>query len=499
MLESLAVLRLPNRVSLLHMAAAAVVGLLLGAGCLVASPVLVLAALVGIGGAIVIARRPEIGLLVILVCTSSVVFEDVLPLVPIGMGSLHIPDLILLGLLGQIVVRRLFDPQFKFVRTPIDLPLLIFFGLLVLPTAVAILQSRVEVEVARREIRVVSYYLAFFVVTNLVRDSRQLRYLLSGLTMLATVVAAAMVAQFVLGGSVSIIPGRVEALQTGDSVYADVTRILPPGQSLVLVATIASVPILALGQSTTRPTLAWLRFCLLGLALLLTFNRGFWGALILAVLVMVVFASRCDRARLVKVGAAVAGVAGTVLLVAVAGSVDSRATLLVRASLERLGTFRSSSTLQESSLQWRAVENRYALSQIESHPLVGLGLGARYRPFDRRLDHYGMAWDATRYIHNGHLWLLLVAGVPGYLAFLWLTWTAATRGLGHSRSIPDDHRRAVTMGFVSGYLGLLAAAFVAPLFSAWHWTPVIGVMLAVMVNASQADRQLMVPQPLRRE
>jgi hypothetical protein len=77
---------------------------------------------------LILGKRPEIGLLGILIATASIVFEERLPLLSAGGISLHIPDLLLLGSLGLIAVRWLFAPEFRIVRTPLDRPLLIFYG-----------------------------------------------------------------------------------------------------------------------------------------------------------------------------------------------------------------------------------------------------------------------------------------------------------------------------------------------------------------------------------
>ena len=80
-------------------------GLLLSAASLWFSPLWTLGAL-AMGGLILATfKRPEIALLGILIATSSIVFENRLPLIPIGIGSLHIPDVILLALLGLIALR----------------------------------------------------------------------------------------------------------------------------------------------------------------------------------------------------------------------------------------------------------------------------------------------------------------------------------------------------------------------------------------------------------
>ncbi|MBL0344289.1 hypothetical protein [Candidatus Villigracilis affinis] len=181
-------------------------GLLLGISTVILPQFFSLGILISICSAYVVLKRPEVALLGILVTTSSIVFEDYLPVVSVGI-SLHIPDILLLGLLGLIAVRWMIESQFKLVRTPLDGWLFAFYGVMLLSALIAVLQSSVEVEPARRAIRVVSYYLSFFVVTNLIREYRQLKLLLNGLLGLAILVAAAMFGQFLLGDSVQILRG----------------------------------------------------------------------------------------------------------------------------------------------------------------------------------------------------------------------------------------------------------------------------------------------------
>jgi len=151
----------------------------------------------------------------------------------------------------------------------------------------------------------------------------------------------------------------------------------------------------------------------------------------------------------------------------------------MRASFDRLATLGSQRTLSEDSLQWRYVENEYALRQIASHPLLGLGLGARYRPFDPRIDYRGMNWDARGFIHNGHLAILLASGLPGYLCLMWLSLAFLIRGFRYWRCISNSQMRGIVLGFTLAYLGVLISAVVGSPFTSWSWTPLIGIMMGV--------------------
>ncbi|MBL0344088.1 hypothetical protein [Candidatus Villigracilis affinis] len=87
-------------------------GLLLGISTVILPQFFSLGILIVICSAYVVLKRPEVALLGILVTTSSIVFEDYLPVVSVGI-SLHIPDILLLGLLGLIAVRWMIESQFS--------------------------------------------------------------------------------------------------------------------------------------------------------------------------------------------------------------------------------------------------------------------------------------------------------------------------------------------------------------------------------------------------
>lgn len=478
-IQSIRLLFRPNHLSFQIMVACGF-SLILSIACVWFSPLLVLGALAAALFMLATIKRPEIALLGILIATSSIVFEEQLPLLSMGSISLHIPDILLLGSLGLIAVRCLVVPQFRIVRTPLDRPLLIFYGVTLLSTFISILQSSVEVKEALRATRVLSYYLTFFIVTNLVRERRQLRFLLNSIFFLSTIVAAAMVGQFLLGDSVPLLPGRVETLMTQDSVYEGITRILPPGWSIVMVSFVTIVCILVLEEF--KP-LGWLKFfqCgLLGMALLVTFLRSYWAVLILVFFLLVVLFRGVDRQRLIGWGLAVF-FSTTIILLVVFSDPDSRAARLVGASMDRLATLGMSGTFQgqDNSLNWRMIENGYAFSTIASNPLIGLGMGARYRPWDSRLDSKTDTYDFRRHIHNGHLWILLQSGLLGYLSLMWLSLAFLIRGFRYWRSIANERMRGVVLGFTLVYLAVLIAAWVNSTFMQWRWTPVIGIIMGI--------------------
>ncbi|MBL0344291.1 MAG: O-antigen ligase family protein [Anaerolineales bacterium] len=113
------------------------------------------------------------------------------------------------------------------------------------------------------------------------------------------------------------------------------------------------------------------------------------------------------------------------------GYSDSRVNRLLNASFERFTTVIDSSTYsgQDGSLNWRMIENQHALSTIISNPLIGIGMGVNYRPWDPRIDVIIEGRDFRAFIHNGHLKIMLDSGLVGYICLMGLSFIFMKRDL----------------------------------------------------------------------
>ena len=250
--------------------------LILGGAILFVPPLLVLAVLIAIYVFALIINRPEFALLAIIAATSSIIFEDSLPLLHVGVGSLHVTDVLLLGMVCLILIRGLVEPGYKITRTPLDLPLLSFYGVALFSTFFAFLNGSWDRQMAFRATRVISYFLTFFIVTNTIRKTGQLRFLINGILFIGSIVSFAMLAQYIIGDKIQLFPGRVEAMQTLNIAYTGVTRILPPGQSLVFLNFITLLALLAVNRTKPKVIIIFLLTVLTGIGVILTFNRSFW-------------------------------------------------------------------------------------------------------------------------------------------------------------------------------------------------------------------------------
>jgi len=422
-------------------------------------------------------KRPEFVLLGILVLTSTIINFYSIPPLPIGIGRLIITDIALLIPLGIIFLRVMIEKGFKFIHTPLDLPLLCFYGIAILFTVIAIFQSSITFNQSLGEMRILSFYLTFFIITNLIRDEQRLRRLLNGIMLLSTLVALAMIAQYLLGEAIRILPGRVETLGTAGITSEGVSRVLPPGQTLVMVGFFSLIVLTIVDRTQPISMGRFFQIAILGFSVLLTFNRNFWIGIGLALFIMACLVPIPDKLRLIKM-AILGALLGGIVLVSALISIRDQSVKLINASLTRMATLFNPETLKEESLRYRYIENSYALPQIASHPLVGLGLGAHYRPLDLRIDRARiMTYDKLSYIHNGHLWVLLKTGLIGYVCLLWVLFLHIKRGVQKWRRVSDPFMRGIVLSFSIMIIAILAAAFVSPLFCVFYWTPVIGIML----------------------
>lgn len=421
---------------------------------------------------------PEFALLGLLLLLATIFDENKLPSLPVGIGHLIVSDFLLFIPIAVLLLRIWVEPGFSLNHTPLDFPLLAFYGVAIFSTVLAIVHGTVTFNQSLGELRAVNLYLTFFIVTNLIRDEKHLRRLLNGIFVLSMLVALMMIIQYFLGGLTQILSGRVEALYTGSTSNPGVTRVLPPGQSLVLVALIAIPVLLIYNQVLSQFVFRFLSLFVVGIAVILTYNRNFWAAVVLALVLVALLVSIPEKIRFVNITIWVVAIA-IIILIPLLSIAGDQAQSFINGFVTRFETLYDPNTINESSLRYRVVETEYALPQITAHPLIGLGLGADYRSWDSRIDFGVLGYDKFAYIHDGHLWTILKTGLVGYLFFVCFLFLFLLRSLTHWRRIPDPFQKAIVLSFAVAVFGILPATIVNPIFSQTYWTPLLGIMMGI--------------------
>ncbi len=432
--------------------------------------------MLALGGLVVLLfsfSRPELVILLTLVASSSIFAQNQIPTISIGFAFSAI-ELCLIFLLGLVIVQTLGDKKSPFVKTPLDLPIALFFGASFISLLNAVLNLGADVDLLEYQWRILFNYLAFFAVTNLVRTRRQLMTLVVGMLVIATIVAVMMIVQQAVGDSVVILPGKVGTAGVFESDFAGVTRVLPPGQSLTLVMLMPALILFISREHLGQ--MQWLLFLAIGLlfvALAFTFNRSSWVGIAISIAFVFLRSNRNQRKNLLLLLYAVTVIIAVVIPLS-SMYFPKLGDIFNALYLRAASLFTGDEVKYSSSWQWRVLENKYARISIQRHPLFGIGPGNDYRPRIRLEGDY-----LTGYMHNAYLFILVDLGIAGFVPFIWFSALFLFRGYRLWQRVKDKVFMAVVLGFTLSYVTVLIASIASPMFMAWYWTPVLGVMLGV--------------------
>jgi len=462
-------------------------GIILATFFLFTLPTFVLAITGGILLFIFSVYKPEIGILVIIIIISSVVYEAALPLIPIPIGSFHITDVLLLVLLGMIPFKLFTDRNFRLFSTPLDKPLLLFYLAVLISACNSIIFSKLDFNIVMRHFRLINYYLIYFVITNLIREKRQIKFIIKGLFVIATLVGIFMIIQTIVGESFQLMPGRLEQAETLGQIYKAV-RLIPPGTILIFVVFLTTVCAITFANKPLLKSSYFYILLVVGTGILFTYWRSYWISIIFSLSICMIMISKRGKKRLL------AWFVITVILMSVLSftfiSIGGRPRENLASISDRFTSlFTGERILYSDTLEWRKIEYEYALRNIVKYPLFGIGLAKNYRPYVFGAEDW-YYW----YIHNGFLWIILKIGLIGFLPFIWFYIRFLIRGFSNWKIIEDVVLKSAVTGFLLSGVGILLIAIIEPLFMQWYAIVMIATMFGlteaiIRINNSEVTRR----------
>jgi O-antigen ligase len=143
----------------------------------------------------------------------------------------------------------------------------------------------------------------------------------------------------------------------------------------------------------------------------------------------------------------------------------------------------------ESSLEQRGAETKVAWKKARSNLLFGIGPGV---PFGFSIPEavrtsegtvVGFSQPQQLFLHNQYLYLLMITGIPGLLAFLVFLGTPVVTAFRFAR---DDF---TTIACALGIAMIMLSAFVAIYFTVVDMTAVLGLLAGVTTAAVEARRR----------
>jgi len=332
--------------------------------------------------------RPIYGLFVIIFFIAGFLAPDTLPLIPFfRLGSVHTTDAIFGGLFLFIIVQKLYyrffyRHHYPIIRTPIDIPLILFFIACVIALINGIAIQKAYFNIAFRVFRMTSYYLLFFLITNMIKNKRDLTLFIGGVFSIALITALVSSIQQISGASISLpFIGRVETLQTMGIKYTGVTRAIPGGIFLVYLSFISLGCIVITRRLEGKTILLGISVIILGLGLLFCFYRVTWIASFLAFLLFIFLAPIQHKGRIIIYF--LVAICMVILIFLYSLSSSGKLNKILYATQERItSVFKVRGLKGETAdtLRSRMKEIEYALLKIKDHPILGIGLGTYYKP-----------------------------------------------------------------------------------------------------------------------
>ena len=371
-----------------------------------------LAALVAIAAAI---YRPALGLAVLAV---SYPFDLTTFAGPLKLTTSEA----LLGILVVVLIGRHFarnPPAIE--RTPLDVPVLLF-ALATLLSLLGLTGFYSDQLVAL--VKAAGGFLLFFVVTQSMRDRKEIWLLLAAVLIAAVAVAMETIIPIVQGVDPVTALNRATGNLIDPNLFAGY---------LVLVIPLA----LAFGVAMHwrwGPVLSAVAILVFGVALVATLSRGGWLGFVVGVATMVLLLP--GRRRLVL--AVGGGVIALLLIGGLAGPVAAR-----------LGSSAGASPLQTFADRipiWSA-----AISMVLQHPIFGIGLNN----FGNFIGSYDPSLDVNQ-AHDLFLNITAERGLLGLITFvIFLVWLFRT-SISSVWRAPDTTYRVLAAGLTASFAAFLA-------------------------------------------
>jgi O-antigen ligase len=437
-------------------------------------PLIGLIALVAFGAVVV--RWPLVGVAALIILGTSALPAK-LVLIPAGPTQLRGYEVVLLVLFAVAALA----PRRRTWGGGAGAAVAIFLVLLVVSAMAAVSAGRITMQDGFGWGRDFVFLLLFYVLIRLFPERAAMERVL----VFAAIIAAITGIVSIMLATTHHLPGLFQMAGQGfaqeqQGITGDLNRVRLPGTALAYALLWFATLRVVRARGVAR--LGWL-LVVAGMVanLALSFNRNMWVGTLLGLAALLLLGGvRVRRPFTIAGGVAALVVAGA-LLAGVGVSKSSP----VEPIIQRGTTlFSPQAVAQENSLEDRGRETAQAWKVIRRHPLQGVGPGAPFgvQYSERQAD--GSYEPAVQlFLHNQYLYLMLIAGVPGLLAFLWFVGSILHRGV-RLRSDPDG------LAWTIGFAEILISAFVMIALSTEDMlTAVVLLAAAITVAVEPASRR----------
>lgn len=420
--------------------------------------------------AIVVWLQPVIGLLILLISTSTVFPLGFLPQ-PITFGDygLVVAEILCIFLALIIFVKVFVRKDLWKLQSALTIPMGLLCVWIVLSVLNAICLHNVSPYDSLMSAKGYIYYLNFFLVLYFIDSERKLKLFLNSMLWISVLFAVMTILQFALGPTVRLLPlsstWTVSPMMRG---YSEPTlaRVTPLCLSLIYLAFFPVFALITSGHTGNK----WYKFVvvLLGGALFVSFTRNvYFSVLFGLLLICFIFKEKKTKKRVVKYG--IIGISSIIILIYLISFLGGvKGTSFWQQAISRPAEVFQVGLFNVPNWKSRMEESKIVLSYILNSPTFGNGIGASY---------YNPLVAAYRTgCHNGYLSIVFQMGIVGLAIFLWIFYRYIKRGLWIYNQIENTYYKMWVLGLTVAFIALLPAIFVKPvLVGEFFWISLLSV------------------------
>lgn len=361
---------------------------------------------------------PTLATLALVAISSKLIADSFLPSLPFLGGTMPFSDVGLFAVSGFALIKFYSDrSKVPLALKPIKTPLIIIFLVLLFSVLRALIELRLPIKDVLGESRHFLYWLLIPLIILVTSNRSRMKFFVYGLLVIAALFSVGQILQGVFG--INVFGRELTELDTMGNVSSNVLRSMTSGIHLIVWGFIF-VTMLFIYKVKNNFLLIFL--CgLLGAGIFLTYGRAIWGGLAIA-LFLLSFKVGIKRFSRASIMYGIVGVLGVSAMLAIKPAAISGA-------VDRLFSVESE-VEKGSSLAWRYYENEISWAAIKNHPILGIGLGAAYRPHMRS----DVTAEQVRYVHSAYMYVTLKMGALAMAAIIWLLVTVFALAIRLSRS-----------------------------------------------------------------
>ncbi len=434
----------------------------------ISRPALLLA---GVGALALVFRFPLATAVVMLGLTDFLFYPTFFQM-EVGSLSIRPHELALAGLFLVALVR----PRRHSWGGGTGIALAAFIAILLASSGLALLDGRAALTDIFNWGRPFAPLSFFYVVVRLFPQPEQRRQLLTAGAILAALTGVVAVFVALGAGFGHTLAGGGESILKEEEGAAGLLRVRLAGLSMAYALFWYVAVRIAAVRGNRR--FGWsLVLAGMALAIAISFNRNMWLGLLAGMALMMIVAGPFVRSRLTV--ALVVAAAGIVLLATFGSATESR---VLDPVVKRGSTLLNPGRVEaSSSLTDRERETRIAWSEAKRHPVLGIGPGVEFGVFNYAfVGPHSKRAEPQLFLHNQYLYLLLIVGLPGTIAFLLFLGIPMASAF---RRTPTDP--AITACSV-GIAMIMISSIVAIYFSVVDMTAVLGLLAGTIVADAES-------------